>query len=109
MTQSLRRAERDGPVIKSVELMHFMCHKHLLIEFTKMLTCIGGRNGSGKSAIMIAIGIALGQRAHSLERGNSYKDLIRAGESSAVVRVRLLNTASLSPNFSKTRFSLRRK
>ena len=35
------------PSIHSVELSNFMCHSHLKLIFNKMITCIGGRNGSG--------------------------------------------------------------
>ncbi|KAF7683221.1 Structural maintenance of chromosomes protein 6 [Astathelohania contejeani] len=79
------------PTIQSIELINFMCHKHLFIEFKKLLTCIGGRNGSGKSAIMIALGLALGQRAQSLERGNSFRELIKSGQEQALIRVKLRN------------------
>lgn len=57
-----------------------------------MVTCIAGRNGSGKSAVMIALGILFGQRAKSLERGNSYKSLIKTGSNQAIIRLVLNNT-----------------
>ncbi|KAM0679881.1 Structural maintenance of chromosomes protein 6 [Glugoides intestinalis] len=69
-----------------------MCHSNLNITFNKMVTCISGRNGSGKSAVMIALGILFGQRAKSLERGNSYKSLIKTGSNQAIIRVVLNNT-----------------
>lgn len=43
--------------IESLELINFMCHEHLKIDFKKMTTVIGGRNGVGKSAIMISLGV----------------------------------------------------
>ncbi|KAG0416666.1 Structural maintenance of chromosomes protein 6A, partial [Dictyocoela roeselum] len=87
------------PTIKSIELINFMCHKHLLLTFSKMITCIGGRNGSGKSAIMVAIGLLFGRRAQSLERGSSYKSLIKSGCSVAIIRVVLANTRRFRPDF----------
>ncbi|KAL0263952.1 UNVERIFIED_CONTAM: hypothetical protein PYX00_010898 [Menopon gallinae] len=84
---------------KSIELINFMCHRHLLVEFKKILTCIGGRNGSGKSAVMIALGIVLGQRANSLERGNTYKELIKNNEHTAVVRLCLHNYLNFHEDF----------
>ncbi|TBT98944.1 chromosome segregation ATPase [Hamiltosporidium tvaerminnensis] len=91
----------DKPLLVSIELKNFMCHKHLFIEFNKMMTCIGGRNGSGKSAIMIAIGLLFGQRAYSLERGNSYKNLIKDGEINAKIRVVLRNIKNYKRSFFK--------
>lgn len=68
-----------------------MCHGNLKVSFGKAITCIGGRNGSGKSAIMIALGILFGQRAHTLDRGNSYVELIKSGTNQAVIRVTINN------------------
>ena len=111
-------SEEAKLTIKSIELINFMCHRHLFIEFTKMLTCIGGRNGSGKSAVMIALGIVLGQRANALDRGNTYKELIKSGEHTAVIKLcinnhfhfqedffgdRILIEKTLHLNFSKLR------
>ncbi|KAG0439580.1 Structural maintenance of chromosomes protein 6 [Dictyocoela muelleri] len=88
-----------SPTIKSIELINFMCHKHLLLKFDKMITCIGGRNGSGKSSIMIAIGLLFGRRAQSLERGSSYKSLIKSGCSMSIIRVELSNTRHFKNDF----------
>ena len=41
--------------IKSIELMNFMCHEHLKVEFSNRITFITGPNGSGKSAILTAL------------------------------------------------------
>lgn len=78
-------------VIKSVTLSNFMCHKNLKIDFTKPITVIGGFNGSGKSAIMIAIGIIFGLRSSKLERGPSLKTLILNGKSTATIELVLNN------------------
>lgn len=91
--------EETRLTVKSIELINFMCHRHLLVEFKKTLTCIGGRNGSGKSAVMIALGIALGQRANSLERGNTYKELIKSNEHTAVIRLSLHNYLNFHADF----------
>lgn len=77
----------DALTIESIELINFMCHSHTTINFSKMITCIGGRNGSGKSAVMIALGLLFGQRATQLERGNSYKNLIKTGTNQSIIRV----------------------
>lgn len=77
--------------IKEIELVNFMCHDNLKISFEKLITCIGGRNGSGKSAVMIALGILFGQRANSLERGNGYSNLIKTGTNQSIIKVTLNN------------------
>lgn len=86
-------------LIASVELINFMCHSHLVLNLNKQITVVAGRNGSGKSAIMIAIGLALGQRAQHLERGNSLKELIKSKEGVAVVRVALNNSKGFKRAF----------
>lgn len=86
--------------IESIELVNFMCHSNLKVAFDKMITCIGGRNGTGKSAIMIALGILFGQRAQSLERGNSFKCLIKTGKNQATIKVVINNNL----NYKKERY-----
>lgn len=83
--------------IQSIELVNFMCHDNLKINFDKMITCIGGRNGSGKSAVMVALGILFGQRAQSLERGNSYASLIKTGTNQAIIKVTINNYLKYKP------------
>lgn len=82
----------DGCLLRSVQLVNFMCHHNLLVEFTKQTTCIVGSNGSGKSAIMIGLGTLFGLKAAAMERGSSVRQLIRTGETFAVVRAKLANT-----------------
>ena len=41
--------------IRSVEMIDFMCHEHLKIDFPQQITFITGPNGSGKSAILTAL------------------------------------------------------
>lgn len=47
-----------------------MCHSHLELEFNAMINFITGRNGSGKSAIMAALVVALGGSASLTGRGS---------------------------------------
>ncbi|EJW01676.1 hypothetical protein EDEG_00393 [Edhazardia aedis USNM 41457] len=79
-------------VIKQLELRNFMCHKHLQLKFSKKLTMISGLNGSGKSSVMIAIGLLFGQRVNKLDRGASYKELIKTGEKECSIRAILDNS-----------------
>ncbi|KAM0675892.1 Structural maintenance of chromosomes protein 6 [Gurleya vavrai] len=84
---------------KSIELQNFMCHRHFKIDFTKRVTFIGGLNGSGKSAIMISLGLLLGERAKNLERGNSFKDLIKTNSSECKISLILSNTVNFHFEF----------
>ncbi|EFX80525.1 putative SMC6, structural maintenance of chromosome protein 6, copy B [Daphnia pulex] len=50
-----------------------------------------GKNGSGKSAVLTGIVVALGERASATCRGQSIKDFVKTGKSKAVVSVTLIN------------------
>uniref|UniRef100_A0A182K151 Peptide methionine sulfoxide reductase B1, chloroplastic n=1 Tax=Anopheles christyi TaxID=43041 RepID=A0A182K151_9DIPT len=82
---------RNGKVLKIV-LKNFMCHRHLAVEFNKRANLLVGKNGSGKSAILAAMTIGLGCNAGQTNRCNSLKDLIKHGESQAVIEIHLENT-----------------
>jgi chromosome segregation ATPase len=67
-------------VIKSVRVVNFMNHQHFSFDnFGRKINFIVGHNGSGKSAILTAIAVALGARASVTGRGSGVKDLIRRG------------------------------
>ncbi|WUR03146.1 structural maintenance of chromosomes protein [Vairimorpha necatrix] len=89
----------ESVIILRLELINFMCHDHILINFEKQFTCIGGRNGSGKSAIMISLGILFGQRSSNLERGNSFRNLIKTGEQYFIIKCVLNNTKKFEYDF----------
>ena len=78
-------------IISKIILINFMCHSNTEINFSNRITCITGANGSGKSAFMIALGIVFGQSAKKLERGNSFKNLIKQNETSATIIVHINN------------------
>ena len=88
---------RDAPasesmgVIERVDMINFMCHRNLSIALGPRINFIIGHNGSGKSAILTAITIALGGKASTTSRGSSIKDFVREGASAAEVRVHLSN------------------
>ncbi|KAM0678339.1 Structural maintenance of chromosomes protein 6 [Binucleata daphniae] len=96
-------------IFDSLELVNFMCHSHLKINFEKKVTFIAGLNGSGKSAIMIAIGLILGERVKSLERGNSAKDLIKTNKSFALIKLVLHNTAQFYADFFEDKIYIEKK
>lgn len=77
--------------IESIELVNFMCHRHLLINLNPHINFIIGNNGSGKSAILSALTICLGGRASITQRATSLDSLIREGASSGKIRLKLNN------------------
>uniref|UniRef100_A0A182W032 Peptide methionine sulfoxide reductase B1, chloroplastic n=1 Tax=Anopheles minimus TaxID=112268 RepID=A0A182W032_9DIPT len=82
---------RNGKVLKVV-LKNFMCHRHLEVNFNKRANLLVGQNGSGKSAILAALTIGLGCNAGQTNRCSSLKELIKHGESQAVIEIHLENT-----------------
>lgn len=77
--------------IESIELIDFMCHRHLLITLNSHINFIVGNNGSGKSAILTALTVCLGGRASSTQRATNVDTLIREGAQSGKVKVKLYN------------------
>lgn len=94
-----RLAEADqgtaqSGIVEKIELRNFMCHANFSIEFGPKVNLVMGRNGSGKSAILTAIMIALGGKTSSTNRGSSLKDLVKKGEHSATITVTVRNQGS---------------
>lgn len=77
--------------VESIELVNFMCHRHLLINLNAHINFIVGNNGSGKSAILSALTICLGGRASVTQRASSVDSLIREGASAGKIRIKLNN------------------
>uniref|UniRef100_A0AAQ4PQZ1 Structural maintenance of chromosomes protein 6 n=1 Tax=Gasterosteus aculeatus aculeatus TaxID=481459 RepID=A0AAQ4PQZ1_GASAC len=82
----------DAGIVESITLKNFMCHS-LLGPFTfgSNVNFVVGNNGSGKSAILTALIVALGGNAHATNRGLSLKGFVKEGESSADVSITLRN------------------
>ncbi|KAI0061628.1 P-loop containing nucleoside triphosphate hydrolase protein [Artomyces pyxidatus] len=78
-------------IIEAVEMHQFMCHKYLTFKFGPQINFIIGHNGSGKSAVLSAITVALGGKATSTGRGNGLKAFIREGQSASEVSIQLKN------------------
>ncbi|KAF5389279.1 hypothetical protein D9757_003408 [Collybiopsis confluens] len=78
-------------IIESIEMHHFMCHKYLSFQFGPQINFIIGHNGSGKSAVLSAITIALGGKSNSTGRGTGLKSFIREGQPAAEVTISLKN------------------
>ncbi|THV05189.1 P-loop containing nucleoside triphosphate hydrolase protein [Dendrothele bispora CBS 962.96] len=78
-------------VIEHIEMHQFMCHKFLSFSFGPQINFIIGHNGSGKSAVLSAITIALGGKSNFTGRGNGLKSFIREGQSISEITISLKN------------------
>ncbi|KAL0960989.1 hypothetical protein HGRIS_005984 [Hohenbuehelia grisea] len=78
-------------IIEAIEMHQFMCHKYLAFTFGPQINFIIGHNGSGKSAVLSAITVALGGKTASTGRGSGLKSFIREGESVAEVSISIKN------------------
>ncbi|EPQ51080.1 P-loop containing nucleoside triphosphate hydrolase protein [Gloeophyllum trabeum ATCC 11539] len=78
-------------IIESLEMHQFMCHKYLTFSFGPQVNFIIGHNGSGKSAVLSAITVALGGKATSTGRGSGLKSFIREGQPVSEVSISLKN------------------
>ncbi|KAG2065304.1 P-loop containing nucleoside triphosphate hydrolase protein [Suillus decipiens] len=78
-------------IIESIEMHQFMCHKRLTFTFGPQINFIIGHNGSGKSAVLSAITIALGGKANSTGRGSGLKSFIREGQQASEITISLKN------------------
>ncbi|BGP39124.1 Structural maintenance of chromosomes protein 6 [Rhodotorula kratochvilovae] len=90
-TQRSRPSIAQAGVIQQVELMNFMCHAHTTVDFGPQVNFLVGVNGSGKSAVLTGITMALGGNAKTTNRGQKGGDLIMEGKTSARCSVRLAN------------------
>ncbi|KAI9247200.1 P-loop containing nucleoside triphosphate hydrolase protein, partial [Phascolomyces articulosus] len=81
----------ESGTIGRVEMVNFMCHPYLRIDLGPKVNFVIGHNGSGKSAILTAITVALGAKANSTNRGKKLSSLIREGANAALVTVHITN------------------
>ncbi|KAG8887197.1 Structural maintenance of chromosomes protein 6 [Tulasnella sp. 332] len=86
-----RGSVAQSGVIHSLELRNFMCHRHLTFDFGPQINFITGRNGSGKSAVLSALQIALGARTYLTGRGTSLKAFIKEGRDEAEICLKIKN------------------
>lgn len=77
--------------LKRVEVVDFMCHEHMVMDFSPHVTFVSGTNGSGKSATLQALQCCLGVKASKTGRAGSFKTFVRSGANQAIVRVTLWN------------------
>eukprot|EP00871_Galdieria_phlegrea_P004882 jgi/Galph1/5395/GphlegSOOS_G4004.1 len=87
------RGYANAGIIEKVLMVNFMCHRSFEVKFGPNVNIIHGQNGSGKSAVVAAIQLALGSKALSTERGHSLSDLIMQGADYASILVQIKNKA----------------
>ncbi|KAJ2788770.1 Structural maintenance of chromosomes protein 6, partial [Coemansia guatemalensis] len=78
-------------IVERVELIDFMCHERADVQLCPKVNFITGQNGSGKSAILTGLIIALGGKATATNRAPSLREFVREGRTRAIVRVELRN------------------
>ncbi|XP_063079288.1 structural maintenance of chromosomes protein 6-like [Engraulis encrasicolus] len=82
----------DVGIIEAITLKNFMCHAHLgPFTFGPNVNFVVGNNGSGKSAVLTALIVALGGTAQTTSRGSSLKNFVKEGESFAEVSITIRN------------------
>lgn len=67
-------------VVKEVSLINFMCHENLTVSLAEKMNFVVGHNGSGKSAILSGLAVALGAKATITGRGAGLKSMIMTGK-----------------------------
>ena len=90
-----KRSRLEAPIdagqIEYLQLENFMCHRNLEVSLKPGVNVITGNNGSGKSAILAALQVALGSKAKNTSRGASMREVIKEGEDSCRVTVHISN------------------
>ncbi|SPQ94326.1 unnamed protein product (mitochondrion) [Plasmodiophora brassicae] len=87
----IRSQYAQSGVIRRIKLLNFMCHDNLEVNLSPHVNFIHGENGSGKSAILIAICACLGVKASDTNRGSSLKDLIKHGKDWSRIELTIMN------------------
>lgn len=91
----------NRPYIKEIKLQDFMCHHNFEIKLSSGLNLIYGTNGSGKSAILTAIMIALGGKARSTSRSENLGGLVRTGCNNCWITIKFHVPYHITEIFSK--------
>ncbi|GFS49647.1 structural maintenance of chromosomes protein 6 [Trichonephila clavipes] len=92
----LSQSEGKLGLIESVSVQNFMCHDNLSLSLGPHMNFIIGQNGSGKSAILTAIILALGGKASTTDRYSNVKGFVKKGKNKGKVEVVLRNTGILA-------------
>lgn len=86
-------------MVLEVVLENFLCHTHYSVTLNKDINFIVGRNGSGKSAILTGLVVALGGNASTTGRGAALKGMCEFILRFFILRKRLTFILSLSCSF----------
>lgn len=78
-------------VIMEIHIRNFMCHSNVRVPFGPLINFITGANGSGKSAILTALQVCLGTKAKSTNRAANLSSMVKTGEESASLAVKIKN------------------
>ncbi|RLV91182.1 Structural maintenance of chromosomes protein 6 [Spathaspora sp. JA1] len=89
--EDLGTVAAQAGIIEKLTLRNFMCHDFFELKLGPQINFIIGRNGSGKSAILTGISVGLGAKASDTNRGQSIRELIKDGKSTARITIVLKN------------------
>jgi len=81
----------ESGILKRLQLINFLNHANLEIDFCPNVNFIIGKNGSGKSAVLLGICACFGANAKQTGRSGNLEGLIRDQEAFARVSVTLKN------------------
>ncbi|TEB23008.1 P-loop containing nucleoside triphosphate hydrolase protein [Coprinellus micaceus] len=85
------KGQAEYGIIESIECVDFMCHERLFFEFGPQINFIIGHNGSGKSAVLSGLTLALGGKTNSTGRGSGLKSFIREGTNASKITLTIKN------------------
>ena len=74
-----------------MNMQNFMCHRNFTQNFYSGVNYITGENGSGKSAVIVAISAALGANFNKIGKGDDVSSCIGIAEPISVITVVLRN------------------
>lgn len=81
----------DEGIIEEITARNFMCHSNMRIKLGPLINFIIGHNGSGKSAVLTALTMCLGGKANQTNRGANLKSMIKTGQETATLGVKIKN------------------
>ena len=88
----LQVQEYENGVVREVVVENFMNHSHLRVELDPHVNFIVGKNGSGKSAVVLALQAGLGCKAQASGKNTStHKNYIKHGADSACIKIHIAN------------------
>jgi len=88
---ALASKEAEVGILEKIRVENFMCHDHLELTFGPNVNFIVGVNGSGKSAVLVAITVGLGAKTSFTQRGTKITDLIKHNKNHATISIKLRN------------------